>query len=648
MAQARDRLLRAARRTRAVPTTPRSSSRSGRSRVSCIPTCRRAPDADRRFREIAEAYEVLSDPERRALYDRYGRAGLRGRGFEPAFTRLRLDRRHLRLVLRRRPGRRGGPARPVGARRRRAGRRRDRARGGVHRDQRAGATRSRGSLRALRRVGRRAGHVVAGVLDVRRRRSGSNRVAEHLRPVRPATDVPRLRRVGRGPRAAVRRLLGRGPPRRPARARRRHPRRDPRRSADPDARRGARRLPQHGARQRVRRGARSTRRAVRPRRRRPPHRAAPDDDRGRARDRPRPSPRSPATSSSTVPAGTQPGEVRALAGEGMPALRGSRRGSLYVRLDVAVPTALDDEQRRMLEDVDRTLGPEAYVQKPTRRGLLRPTQERTALSGLRRVAVRVPAVEAEIAAAVLLERFPGRPRGARGGRAHRARRLHRRARRGRAPTRVRRRLGRKRPARLGGPLEGVPPPGLRRRAVDRAAVDRAAARRAGGRRRSWPRVRNGRTPDHSRLHRAARAARARQPARRRLWIRCRVRGGRSARFRPVLAVDADEVAVEVAAETARRKRGRSSRVSRADVLLDDLPATDALVANIELGVVERLLERATASVAVTSGYLESQTPHVSRWEHASRLVGGRLGSRHPARQVTQCHKALLGFGVQGA
>ena len=90
-------------------------------------------------------------------------------------------------------------------------------------------------------------------------------------------------------------------------------------------------------------------------------------------------------------------------------------------------------------------------------------------------------------------------------------------------------------------------------------------------------------------------------------------------FRPVLAVDADEVAVEVAAETARRNEVVVS-VSRADVLLDDLPATDALVANIELGVVERLLERATASVAVTSGYLESQTPHVSRWEHASRLV----------------------------
>jgi molecular chaperone DnaJ len=36
------------------------------------------PEADRKFREIAEAYEVLSDPEKRALYDRYGQAGLKG------------------------------------------------------------------------------------------------------------------------------------------------------------------------------------------------------------------------------------------------------------------------------------------------------------------------------------------------------------------------------------------------------------------------------------------------------------------------------------------------------------------------------------------------------------------------------------------
>ena len=44
-----------------------------------------APDAQERFRELAQAYEVLSKPETRELYDRYGHAGLRQGGFTSSF-----------------------------------------------------------------------------------------------------------------------------------------------------------------------------------------------------------------------------------------------------------------------------------------------------------------------------------------------------------------------------------------------------------------------------------------------------------------------------------------------------------------------------------------------------------------------------------
>jgi molecular chaperone DnaJ len=69
-----------------------------------------------------------------------------------------------------------------------------------------------------------------------------------------------------------------------------------------------------------------------------------------------------------VPAGTQPGEVHALRGHGMPALRGSGRGSLYVRLDVAVPTTLGDEERQLLEQLDERLDDDAYAPRDDDQG----------------------------------------------------------------------------------------------------------------------------------------------------------------------------------------------------------------------------------------------------------------------------------------
>ena len=51
----------------------------------------------------------------------------------------------------------------------------------------------------------------------------------------------------------------------------------------------------------------------------------------------------------SLPAGTQPGDVKLFRGRGMPALRGRGRGSLKVIVQVTVPRHLSAEQRELLE-----------------------------------------------------------------------------------------------------------------------------------------------------------------------------------------------------------------------------------------------------------------------------------------------------------
>jgi len=58
--------------------------------------------------------------------------------------------------------------------------------------------------------------------------------------------------------------------------------------------------------------------------------------------------------------GTQPGELRVLRGRGMPVLQGFGRGDQRVLVNVKVPRRLNDEQRRLLEELGRITDDEAY------------------------------------------------------------------------------------------------------------------------------------------------------------------------------------------------------------------------------------------------------------------------------------------------
>ena len=56
--------------------------------------------------------------------------------------------------------------------------------------------------------------------------------------------------------------------------------------------------------------------------------------------------------------GTQPGSTLRIRAKGVPHLRGTGRGDLFVHLDVRTPTKLDADQERLLRDFARTRGEE--------------------------------------------------------------------------------------------------------------------------------------------------------------------------------------------------------------------------------------------------------------------------------------------------
>jgi len=65
------------------------------------------------------------------------------------------------------------------------------------------------------------------------------------------------------------------------------------------------------------------------------------------------------TAKLTIPAGTQHGEVFRLRGKGVPILRSSRRGDQLVVVRVVVPEKLNDKQRKLLKELGESLGLES-------------------------------------------------------------------------------------------------------------------------------------------------------------------------------------------------------------------------------------------------------------------------------------------------
>lgn len=76
------------------------------------PDKNKTPGAEEKFKEIAEAYEVLSDPKKRQVFDQYGEEGLKGinfnfdqyreerwKGTELELIRLLIEQQNLLLKL---------------------------------------------------------------------------------------------------------------------------------------------------------------------------------------------------------------------------------------------------------------------------------------------------------------------------------------------------------------------------------------------------------------------------------------------------------------------------------------------------------------------------------------------------------------------
>ena len=377
------------------------------------------PDAEEKFKEAAEAYEVLSDSQRRATYDRYGHEGLRTGGYAPNFESFGSVADIFEAFFGNAFGgafgggmRQAGPAQGADVAVQRPRSSSPPPPRGTH-----GRRRLRGgdAVRALPRQRRRAGHADRDVPALRRHRASCApspaRRSGRSCARRPATSAGATAASRRNPCRDLRRA------RAPGRARQavgRRPGRDRLRAADPRRRprpcrraRRASRRPLRADRGRATIRASCVTAMTCSRRSTSPRRWPRSARRSRCR-------RSTAPVELEIPAGTQPHETLVVRGRGMPSLRGRRPGDLRVVINVVIPRQLKREQRELMAKLADSLTAREPAAAKTAcshklQAGIRGRAHRDAARSERlmiRLAVRVAREHAEIVLAELLELAP--------------------------------------------------------------------------------------------------------------------------------------------------------------------------------------------------------------------------------------------------
>ena len=322
------------------------------------------PAAQEQFKEINEAYQVLSDPDRRSRYDTFGRAGVDGGAGGPAV-----------------PGSRGSVASRTSSMRSSVG---ERVRASARRGRPQPGADLRYDLRitfeeAVKGTEKEIEFTALQTLrDLLRQRRGAGDGADtcpqcngrgEVRSVRQTmlgqmvnvSACPRCHGEGKIIETRVHHLPGRGTDRAEAHAARHDPGRDRRGPPDPPLERGRGRAARRSAREPVRRGPRPAAQVADARghgallRRRPSRSRRRRSGRG-SRSRP-----SRASEEVEVKPGTQPDTEIRLRGKGVPHLRrAGQRGDLHVMIDVVVPTKLSKKARELLtayaEEVGEPVG----------------------------------------------------------------------------------------------------------------------------------------------------------------------------------------------------------------------------------------------------------------------------------------------------